>query len=192
MNNGALSSAILALMVEEFRERLIRLREERGLSPTELARLAEVDQGNLSKIEASERKDNNTSAKTVIRLARVLGVHPEYLWTGDGPQTLRSLPGWDDARAKLQDLGAAVELAGDALPPRPLVRVDEQLVIDCARVWHEAERRGLVKPTEAPASTRRAKRTKRDPSLPSVGEAAESLDAQARRRPSRGAPRPAR
>ena len=60
-----------------FRENLIRLRQERGLSQRGLSYLCDVD---YSKIGKLERDDNtNLTLTTLFELAKGLEVHPKEL-----------------------------------------------------------------------------------------------------------------
>jgi transcriptional regulator with XRE-family HTH domain len=62
------------------RENLIRLRDERGWSQTELARRAKLGQSTVSRIEAGKRTD--VGWDTITALARALGVDPVDLAGG--------------------------------------------------------------------------------------------------------------
>ena len=63
---------------------LQRLREEHGLSQAALARLSEVSQALISRLEAGERQD--AGGALLLRIARALGVTVDELLRegGDG------------------------------------------------------------------------------------------------------------
>lgn len=63
--------------MRQFRENLIRLRKERGLSQRALSYLCDVDYGKISKLETKE--DSNLNLTTLFELARGLCVHPKVL-----------------------------------------------------------------------------------------------------------------
>lgn len=58
--------------------RIKTLRQEKGLSVTALARLAEIDQGQLSRVENGKEKLGDDGR---IRLAAALGVRVEDVFT---------------------------------------------------------------------------------------------------------------
>jgi transcriptional regulator with XRE-family HTH domain len=60
-------------------ERVLQLREERGLAPYQLAGLAGMDQNYLWRIEAGRQ---NLSLRTAARLAKALGVTLAQLFEG--------------------------------------------------------------------------------------------------------------
>jgi transcriptional regulator with XRE-family HTH domain len=61
----------------KFRQNLIRLREEKGLSQRGLSYLCDVDHAKISKLESDE--DTNLNLTTLFELAKGLGVHPKDL-----------------------------------------------------------------------------------------------------------------
>jgi transcriptional regulator with XRE-family HTH domain len=63
--------------LQRFRENLIRLREERGLSQRGLSYLCDIDHSKISKLEADE--NTNLNLTTLFELAKGLGVHPKEL-----------------------------------------------------------------------------------------------------------------
>lgn len=63
--------------LQKFRERLIQLRTERGLSQRGLSYLCDVDHTKISKLETNE--DTNLNLTTLFELAKGLGVHPKEL-----------------------------------------------------------------------------------------------------------------
>ena len=65
-------------------QRIRRLREQRGISQSFLARSAKIKSPSLSEIESGKSK--SPSAKTLFLLARSLGVDPYHLLTGSGPE----------------------------------------------------------------------------------------------------------
>lgn len=82
----------------KLRERLAELREERGWSQAELARLAGLSSTTVSRIESGDRVD--TRWDTIMKLASALGVEPEDL-TGEqrpAPRVVR-LPVGDGSDA---------------------------------------------------------------------------------------------
>lgn len=84
--------------VETFGERLARLRAEKGMTATELAFMAQRSAGWLAQVERGEVQE--PSFQVGIRLARALGVTPEYLAFGAGPAEAVRPPG--DPLAALQ------------------------------------------------------------------------------------------
>jgi len=63
--------------LQKFRENLLRLRTERGLSQRGLASLCDVGAGKISNLEADE--DTNLTLTTLFELAKGLEVHPKEL-----------------------------------------------------------------------------------------------------------------
>jgi transcriptional regulator with XRE-family HTH domain len=61
----------------KFRQNLIRLREERGLSQRALSYLCDIHHGKISKLENDE--NTNLNLTTLFELARGLNVHPKEL-----------------------------------------------------------------------------------------------------------------
>jgi transcriptional regulator with XRE-family HTH domain len=61
----------------KFRQNLVRLRKERGLSQRGLSYLCDVDYSKIGKLENDE--DTNLNLTTLFELARGLGVHPKEL-----------------------------------------------------------------------------------------------------------------
>lgn len=68
----------------EFARRLVKSREERGLSRAALAEAANVTESLLCRLETYER--TSTEAETIFRLANALHVRPEWLWRGVEPR----------------------------------------------------------------------------------------------------------
>jgi len=69
------------MATESFRERLRRLRLERGLSVGDLAQRAGVTEGAIRQMESGQTK--NASFRTGLRLAKVLEVDANYLAEGN-------------------------------------------------------------------------------------------------------------
>ena len=63
----------------EFRERLRRLRERRGLTQNGLAKQSGVAQPVIQRLEAGIREMDNLSVGVARRLARALGVSVDHL-----------------------------------------------------------------------------------------------------------------
>jgi transcriptional regulator with XRE-family HTH domain len=63
--------------LQKFRERLVQLRTEKGLSQRGLSYLCDVDHTKISKLETDQ--DTNLNLTTLFELARGLGVHPREL-----------------------------------------------------------------------------------------------------------------
>ena len=61
----------------KFRQNLIRLREQKGISQRQLSYLCDVDHAKISKLESSD--DCNLNITTLFELAKGLGVHPKEL-----------------------------------------------------------------------------------------------------------------
>lgn len=61
----------------KFRQNLIRLREEKGISQRQLSYLCDVDHAKISKLESTN--EANLNLTTLFELARGLGVHPKEL-----------------------------------------------------------------------------------------------------------------
>jgi len=77
--------------MKEFGPRLRRLREERGISQTELARLLSID---YMQVYRYEKGQNLPSVETAIRLAHILQVSTDELLTGSersGPPAIKSI-----------------------------------------------------------------------------------------------------
>ena len=70
---------------EPFATRVRRLREDRNLTPTQLAFVCGVTEGAMRQIERGQTK--RASLDVGIRMAAVLGVEPRYLAFGDGDGT---------------------------------------------------------------------------------------------------------
>ena len=66
-----------------FGERLVKMRELRGFTQSDLAVRAGISKSALSRLESFVR--GSTEAETVLRLSDVLGVRPEWLWWGREP-----------------------------------------------------------------------------------------------------------
>ena len=60
-------------------ERIAKIRERRGLTPSELARRAKIPLSTLSVVERGIRKGDGLSVATAKRLAETLGVTLDYL-----------------------------------------------------------------------------------------------------------------
>lgn len=63
--------------LQKFRDNLVRLRQERGLSQRALSFLCDVDYSRINKIENDE--SINLNLTTLFELAKGLGVHPKEL-----------------------------------------------------------------------------------------------------------------
>jgi transcriptional regulator with XRE-family HTH domain len=61
----------------KFRQNLVRLREQKGLSQRGLSYLCDVDSSKISKLENDE--NTNLTLATLFELAKGLGVHPKEL-----------------------------------------------------------------------------------------------------------------
>jgi transcriptional regulator with XRE-family HTH domain len=61
----------------KFRQNLIRLREEKGISQRQLSYLCDVDHAKISKLESTD--EANLNLTTLFELAKGLGVHPKEL-----------------------------------------------------------------------------------------------------------------
>jgi transcriptional regulator with XRE-family HTH domain len=71
-------------MTNKIGSRIRDAREARGMSAAELARLVKVSQTAVWNWEEKSRKPHS---QTLIALAKVLGVSPEYLLHGNGSST---------------------------------------------------------------------------------------------------------
>lgn len=60
-----------------FRENLIRIRREKGLSQRSLSYLCDIGHAKISRLESDE--NSNLNLTTLFELARGLGVHPKEL-----------------------------------------------------------------------------------------------------------------
>lgn len=63
--------------MQQFRENLMRLRKERGLSQRSLSYLCDVDYSKIGKLERDA--DSNLTLTTLFELAKGLGIHPKEL-----------------------------------------------------------------------------------------------------------------
>ncbi|HEY3404956.1 MAG TPA: helix-turn-helix transcriptional regulator [Ohtaekwangia sp.] len=63
--------------MQKFREKLVQLREERGLSQRGLSYLCDVDHTKISLLESDP--DTNLNLTTLFEIARGLGIHPTEL-----------------------------------------------------------------------------------------------------------------
>lgn len=63
--------------LQKFREKLVKLRKEKGLSQRGLSYLCDVNHTKISKLETDE--NTNLNLTTLFELARGLGVHPKEL-----------------------------------------------------------------------------------------------------------------
>jgi transcriptional regulator with XRE-family HTH domain len=63
--------------LQKFRENLIRIREEKGLSQRALSYQCDVDHAKISKLENDS--ETNLNLTTLFELAKGLGVHPKEL-----------------------------------------------------------------------------------------------------------------
>lgn len=86
-----------------FCERLVKMRNLRGLSQSDLAIRAGISKSVLSRLESFVR--DSTEAETVLRLSDALGVRPEWLWWGRGPTEP------DQAERRFNELRRKVEKA---------------------------------------------------------------------------------
>ena len=103
-----------------FCERLVKMRNLRGLSQSDLAVRAGISKSVLSRLESFVR--DSTEAETVLRLSDALGVRPEWLWWGRGPtEPDQAERRFNELRRKLEkadveeaDLAAALKKAAKA------------------------------------------------------------------------------
>lgn len=63
--------------LQQFRENLVRLRKEKGLSQRGLSYLCDVDYAKIARLESNA--DSNLNLTTLFELAKGLGVHPKDL-----------------------------------------------------------------------------------------------------------------
>jgi transcriptional regulator with XRE-family HTH domain len=63
--------------MQQFRENLLRLRNERGLSQRGLSYLCDVEYAKIGRLERDA--DANLNLTTLFELAKGLGVHPKEL-----------------------------------------------------------------------------------------------------------------
>jgi transcriptional regulator with XRE-family HTH domain len=63
--------------LSKFRQKLVELRTEKGLSQRGLSYLCDVDHTKISKLENDE--NTNLNLTTLFELAKGLGVHPKAL-----------------------------------------------------------------------------------------------------------------
>lgn len=63
--------------LSKFRQKLVELRTEKGLSQRGLSYLCDVDHTKISKLENDE--NTNLNLTTLFELAKGLGVHPKEL-----------------------------------------------------------------------------------------------------------------
>lgn len=63
--------------LQKFREKLAKLRKEKGLSQRGLSYLCDVNHTKISKLETDE--NTNLNLTTLFELAKGLGVHPKEL-----------------------------------------------------------------------------------------------------------------
>lgn len=103
-----------------FCERLVKMRNLRGMNQSDLAVRAGISKSVLSRLESFVR--DSTEAETVLRLADALGVRPEWLWWGRGPtEPDQAERRFAELRRKLEskevldeDLAAALKKARNA------------------------------------------------------------------------------
>ncbi len=77
---GASMSADYLWFVKQFGRRLRALRKEKGLSQTDLARLAGL---HMMQVGKYERAEGYPAAESLLGLARALGVTVDFLLTGE-------------------------------------------------------------------------------------------------------------
>lgn len=112
---------IKLLTMYQLGNNITRLREERGLNQTELARLAKISQPTLWAIESGKSKKPRW--ETIVSISEALGVSPVYLSTGTGAEMLLT----DDLKelltifAKLppEQRQALIALIKSATPKKP-------------------------------------------------------------------------
>lgn len=93
---------ILEPVKETFAERLVRLRTARGYRPTDLAHRLGVTEGTVRHWESGHTKEPSLSVG--IKLAKSLGVSPEYLASGRGITEAAPPPEGDvEVRLERQD-----------------------------------------------------------------------------------------
>ncbi|MFN9913203.1 MAG: helix-turn-helix transcriptional regulator, partial [Pirellulaceae bacterium] len=91
-----------------------RLRKDRGLSQAQLAELAGVEQGTVSKIEVGSRRGD---PETLRKIAAALGVSVEELGEpaprdalpADSRPTMAAVPGWSDVLDEAKQLAPGVK-----------------------------------------------------------------------------------
>lgn len=81
--------AYMAKTVEKMGDRLRRLRLAAGLSQDELGAAASISGSAISQIESGKTK--NLSPENLFDIARKLNKSPEWLVTGEGPETPQGL-----------------------------------------------------------------------------------------------------
>jgi len=116
---------ILPGVSQSFGERLRALRTRRRLTPSGLAHAVGVTEGAIRQMESGQTK--SASFAVGLRLARILGVTPEYLATGED--------------------GAAAKAPADA----PTLHLVEQLTLQV----HALDRR--VRALESPRAAKRGR-----------------------------------
>lgn len=115
-------------------QRVKLLMQEYGLSQSALARKAQYDQGALSKML---RREKAWSANAVEKVARALGVAPEYLTSAVSPETYSIIPfpivaewyegGFDYQLTYRQDplrLGLIVQSKGGRVTLKPIYGIE--------------------------------------------------------------------
>jgi transcriptional regulator with XRE-family HTH domain len=75
---------------ESFGDRLRRLRVARGFRVTDVAYAAGLTEGSIRQLESGQTK--SVSLPVGLRIAKSLGVSPEYLATGTGPSDGDDIP----------------------------------------------------------------------------------------------------
>lgn len=101
----------------EFGTRLLQARKELGVSQEALAKSVGITQATLGKAEYHAGGSRYTA-----QLAKVLGVKPQWLATGEGPRNADALPSLDltgymrsDLSPHGQELGALLDLIPDRI-----------------------------------------------------------------------------
>ena len=107
---------VAELPVEEIKDRIRRLRERAGHTPSSLAHAVDVTEGAIRQMESGQTK--SPSFATGVLLAREFGVTPEYLAFGEAglPERSGVKQVGGDAVAALER--RVVKLERAILPPR--------------------------------------------------------------------------
>ena len=137
-NTNVMQAPCLITPVTTIAIRLAQARTALGKTQGQLAHDAGVSQGTIGNIEAGARK----APRELLAIAKALGVSPEWLKTGKGPQAATvapqtALPAQDQPAL---DLTAALGLVLDALAAMPTARWDS-VQVQLAKVVRTPEMR---------------------------------------------------
>lgn len=101
---------------QSFGNRVRGLRVTKGLSQTQLAKLAGIKQSSLSHIETGETSIENVKAPTLAALAKALETNPGYLQTGQATPVAPEVVSVEEAEllAIYRQLPAPQQLLGAA------------------------------------------------------------------------------